>query len=137
MKFKAYEIMAINETLTALADENLSLKTAITIAEDLEAFNTANTVIEKKRTDLIKEYAKKDENGEMIQPSEGQVALADPEVFSQKMNEMMETEIDVNVKTFKLEELSSITVTPRQALSLKKLFVEEKKEDNKEETIVE
>lgn len=133
MKFKAYEIMAINETLTSMADENLPLKTAITIAENLEALNTANSVIEKKRTELIKEYAKKDENGEIVQPQEGQVALENPEEFSQKMAEMMETDVDVNIKTFKMADLESVNITPRQALSLKKLFKEEKGE----ETVVE
>ena len=95
--------------------------------------NTANTVIEKKRTELVREYAKKDEKGEMVQPQEGQVALENPEEFSAKLAEMMETDVDVNIKTFKMADLESVNITPRQALSLKKLFEEEKGE----ETVVE
>lgn len=135
MKFKAYEIMAINETLTAFADENVSLKTAITIAENLEAVNTANTVIEKKRTALIQEYAKKDEDGNYVQPSEGQVSITNPEEFSEKMNDMMGTEVEVEIKPFTMEEFEGIKITPRQALTLKKLFIHEKEKG--EETIVE
>lgn len=125
MIFKAIEITAINETLSRLADENLSLKTAITIAENLEAFNTSNTVIEKKRNDLIKKYAKKDENGNFVQAGEGQVQISNPEEFSERINEIYETEVEVEIKPFKMEELEGIKITPRQALTLKKLFITE------------
>ena len=135
MKFTANQITNIYETLDKLAKENLTLGTAIAIADNIESMSTAYKIVSDKRMACIQEYAKKDENGDYVRDENNpeSVLINNPEEFNIKMIEMMNTEIDVDVKEFSLDGETGITMTPIDILYLRPLL----KKDKKEEPVVE
>lgn len=130
MKLTANQITNIYETLDKLAKTDLTLATAIAIADNVESLNTAYKIVNDKRVACIQEYAQKDENGEMKRSEDNpdSILINKPEEFNVKMIELMNTEIDVNVKEFSLDGETGIKLSPVDVLSLRPVLKKNKPE---------
>lgn len=140
MKIKVFQIQDINSVLSKIVNANFSLKTAILIAENIDALSTPVSVIDKKRNDLINKYAKKDSSGQVITDENQQVSIENPEKFFPQWNELLNEEIEVDIKLIDLDELtkmadSDMKITPRDFLILKQFFItKEKAEESEDKT---
>ena len=113
---KAIKILETYESLTTLADKDLDLITACNIAKNLQELGTPKQIIEQKRTKLIQEYSKKDGDGNPIVNEQGGIALENEEELVQKLNELFENDIDVNLIKIKKSDLGDIKISPKVAL---------------------
>lgn len=126
IKVKIVDIVNSTEILQKLAKQNFKAKLALSIARllkqaepELQTFNTT-------RIDLIKKYATKDENGEIITDEKGNCNL-EPEAtreFNEELNDLLNTEIELNANKINLNLLEDLDFTPQEIATLEP-FLEE------------
>lgn len=119
MKLKANSILNIYNALGILADKELDLDTACLIAKNIKELEISKTVIDQKRDAVITEYAEKDENGNFVSDDDkGSIKISDIEEFSKKMDELLNTEITVNIDRISKETIRNIKISPKEVLPL-------------------
>lgn len=120
-KFKAFQIIEVSNVLAEIAKKEVSLKVAIEVGEIIEKFSTSNDIITKKRQTIIEKYGKKDDDGNLKQDDKGNVEITDVKAFMEDMNDMLNTEVEIDFKPIEKEivEKEDIKITPQQYLSLK------------------
>ena len=124
MKLKALDILNTYESLAKLADKELDLQTACTIAKNLRELAVAKEVIDKKRTELINKYAEKNADGTPVQEEDG-IKITDVPSFMQHMNDLLAAETEVTLAFISKSALSEIKISPKDILSLTNLLKED------------
>ena len=115
---KAINILEIYESLTALADKDLNLSTACDIAKNLQALTIPKQIIEQKRDKLVLEYGEKDEKGQIIQNKNGGIKIINEAEFQKKFNELIESDIEVDLIKIKKSALGDIKISPKIILGM-------------------
>lgn len=125
MNIKVYQVIDLVPVLNKIGETNLSLKTAISIAELIDAFKKPSEIIDQRRTELLNEYVEKDEDGKPIILDDGKaVKIKNMLEFKEKMNAFLDTEVDINYKPLDLNlfENEDFKITANEYLLLKELF---------------
>lgn len=119
MKLTVNSILNIYNTLGILYDKELDLNAACIIAKNIKEIETSKTVIDKKRDGIITEYAEKDENGNVLPADEnGNIKISNAQEFYKKMDDLLTTEIDINIDSFSKDSLKDIKISPKDILPL-------------------
>ncbi len=124
MKLKALDILNAYEALIKLADKELDLQSACTIAKNLRELAVAKEVIDKKRADLISKYAEKNADGSPVQEGDG-IKITDAPAFMQHMNGLLAAKTEVALSFISKSALSEIKISPKDILSLTNLLKED------------
>jgi hypothetical protein len=130
MEMKSYKIIELYRALEKLMKNDVELRTAVALARNFEAVSTPAKIIDQKQQDLMKEYAKKDENGEVIQGENGSVTIESPTEYFAKLQNILETDIDVELKPIKIDALKGIKISGSDILALDPVLEDE--DDKKE-----
>lgn len=118
MKLKAIHILNIYDALMELSDkDNIALCTACDIAKNIQSVSLHKTVIDERRNKLIQDYAVKDDKNEVLQEN-GQIQIINPTEFSGKMQDLLESEIDIELTRIPKDSLSNIQIAPKHILAL-------------------
>lgn len=112
MKIKAIDLLNMSEGLSYLSDKEVDLSTSIIIAENINALSVAKNVIDTKRNDLILKHATKDENGEVKRNGDS-IEITDMQKFTSEMEDLLSSEIEVNVSFISKSALSDIKIAPK------------------------
>lgn len=115
---KAFEIINVYETLTSMAEKEMDLKTACIIAENIKTLSTYVNTITEKRDKVVFDFAERDENGEMKIREDGKVYISDIASCNNKISEIMDTELDVEIKKISKSSLEKLSLSPNNILSL-------------------
>jgi hypothetical protein len=72
------------------------------------------------RMELIKKYGEKDENGELKTDENGNVHIPDEALreFSNELQELLSTEVEINANKVKLDDLGTVEFTPSEMAQL-------------------
>ena len=132
MEMKSYKIMEMYKALEKLTKTDVDLKTAVALARNFEAVTTPAKLIDQRQQDLMKEYAKKDDKGEIIQGEKGEVTIESPAEYFAKLQEILETELEVELKTIKLDKLADVKLSASDILALDPIFEEEEEKEDTE-----
>lgn len=124
MTLKALSILNTYEALTKLADKELDLQSACTVAKNLKELSLAKEVIDKKRKELIDKYAEKNADGTPVQEGDG-IKITDVPAFMQHMNELLASETEAQLSPISKSALSEIKISPKDILSLTELLKED------------
>ena len=117
MKLKAVDILNINEGLMCLSEKEMDLATSIAIAENINTLSVSKKVIDDKRDNLILQYADKDENGEPKRDGNN-IAITDTKKFTEELNNLLSTEVEVNLLPILKSSISDIKIAPKYILPL-------------------
>lgn len=133
MKLTANKIFNMYDALMKLSKLDLSLVTAITIADNIDTISTPYKVISDKRDACIQKYAKKDADGnyEVPEDNPGAIIIENVKEYMEEMNKIFEVDIDIDLKEFSLEG-EKITITPADILALRPLIKISDKTDKDE-----
>jgi len=84
------------------------------------------------RMNLIMKYAEKDENGELIKDENDNVKLIPENVatFTTELNDLLETEVEINANKLTLEQLDDADFTPSEIAMLEPFVADETIEGN-------
>ena len=122
---KISELLNSTETLQKLSQKDFKAKLAWSIARLLKAAEAEIQSFNDTRMNLIKKYGEKDENGELITDENGNCKInpADIDVFSKELNELIDSEVEINANKIKMDLLENIDFTPSD-MALLEPFVE-------------
>ena len=125
MKLKALDILNVYESLEKLSEHELSLETSFVIAKNIKELLLSKEIIETKRNNIITKYAEKDKNGAIAQVDDGGIKINDTVKFSNELNELLSSEININLTKIYKKDLEKITIQPKELLPLIGTLLEE------------
>lgn len=119
------ELMNSTETLQKLAHKELKAKLAWSIARLLKAADAEIQSFNEARMNLIKKYGEKDENGELVTDEKGNCKILDDEIrnFTEELNELMNSKIEINANKIRIEELETLDFTPAE-MNVLEVFID-------------
>lgn len=130
MELKAYEIININEVFNKIAQADVNIKTAISVARNIKELETPIKLIQEKQKALFDEYAEKDEQGNYIPGEvENSIRITQPDEFRPKLQEIMDADIDVTLRKLKISDLEGVKLSANDIRILDTLL-----EDDEEST---
>lgn len=109
---KAFEVQKLHEAFTSLSNEKMDYATACIIVDNIDALENPMKVYNQMRDDVIKKYADKDENGELIVTDKGAVHINDLVSFNNEIMELNESEIEVEIKKISSALIERMDITP-------------------------
>ena len=123
---KLRNIVESADIMRELSTKTLKGRAAFKVARLLRELEKEFTLFNEKRMDLIKEYAQKDENGEMKSDENGNVTLDQDRLteFYQNLEELLNAEVEINADKIDSDDLNDIEMTPAQIINLEE-FVNE------------
>ena len=119
MILTVYDIVSANSILTKILNHPFTAKQSFIISRTLRSLLIEVENFEKVREEVIKNYAEKDDNGNII-ITNGQVKIRDNrlDIFQKEIEELLHTEINIDIKPIPLEWLNDIIITPQEMLIL-------------------
>jgi len=116
-------------------DWDLPMGLSIQLSRIIGKLEQEAVVFEKERHKILKKYAELDDEGELKTDEKGNAILVDREGFINDYNEMINEEIEINLKPLVLDfdklEAAGIKKTPKEIGFLLPLLADELTEDGK------
>lgn len=111
---KITELLNSTETLQKLSQKDFKAKLAWQVARLLKAAEGEIQSFNETRMNLIKKYGVKDENGELKTDEKGncQIESESVETFSNELNELLETTVEINANKIDIGLLENVDFTP-------------------------
>ena len=116
IKIKLGDLVNSTEVLQKLSQTELKAKLSWSVTKLLKAADKEMQDFNEARMNLIRKYGEKDENGELImdQNKNCKIPEAGLQEFSAELNELMETEIEINVNPLNIDGLEDKEFTPAE-----------------------
>ena len=120
INIKISDLLNGTEALKKLAETQLKAKLAWQVGRILKAADTEIQSFNDTRMDLIKKYGEKDENGELITDEKGNCKVMPDgiENFSNELNELINSEIEINANKISIDSLEDKEFTPAEMSQL-------------------
>lgn len=117
---KLRNIVESADIMRELSTKTLKGRAAFRVARLLRELEKEFTLFNEKRVDLIKEYAQKDENGEMKSDDKGNVSLDEERLteFYQSLEDLLNTDIEINAEKIDAADLEEAEFTPAQIITI-------------------
>lgn len=110
-----------SESLRKLSEaDELDIKTAFKIAENLSKIDEKLKLFEKSRGKLIEKYGQKDSEGHPIM-NDGQYFIEpkNVDVFNEEYNKLRDVDADITMSKVKLNDLKDAKLAPKDIMALK------------------
>lgn len=119
MKFTLNELNEA-KSLSLIAESKFSGKKAFLIARLMKKLQEEYDTYQTARRSLVIKYAEKDENGEPIIDSEGNVKIGknDMDKLNKEYEELVSTEVEIDAEPIDAEWLDDIELSPNQITEL-------------------
>lgn len=116
IQVKIADLLNSTETLQKLAQKDFKAKLAWSISRLLKAAEAEIQNFNDTRMNLIKKYGEKDTDGELITDENGNCKILPESVedFNKELNELINTEIEINANKIDIELLENIDFTPSE-----------------------
>lgn len=120
IKVTITDILNGTEILQKLSNTGLRAKLAWQVSRLLKAVDKEVQEFNEARMELIKKYGEKDESGELITDEKGncKIATTSTDTFTAELNELVESEIEINANKIKMDDLENIDFTPSEMIAL-------------------
>lgn len=120
IKVQINDLLNSTEALQKLSKTDLKAKLAWQVARLLKAADKEIQEFNETRLKLIQKYGEKDESGELITDEKGNCKILPDSLdsFSTELNELVNSEIELNVNKIAIDDLDSISFTPADMNSL-------------------
>lgn len=114
IKIKIQDLLNSTEALQKLAQTSLKARPAFYVAKMLKAADKEIQEFNETRMNLIKKYGEKDENGELVTDESQNCKIPDGEIesFSQELNDLVMTEVEINANKLRIDDLEDVDFTP-------------------------
>lgn len=114
IKVKIKELLEAVDSMNKLVEKPLRFKLAYKIARIARVVNDEIQAYETARNKLIEQYAERDENNQIIKTKDGNITVDKDKRndFLVELEELYNTDIDLNVEPIYGEELENLDFTP-------------------------
>ena len=118
------ELDLATPALRKISQANVNAKTAFQIAKILGVIDVELKQLDKIRYALFEKYSQHDENGKIQLDENDNVVVSkdNVEAFTKEFNELMATEVSLNINSLDVELISEINLTPTEAGSILKFI---------------
>ena len=125
IKIKISDLLNGTDALKKLSETELKAKLAWQVGRILKAADAEIQSFNETRMNLIKKYGEKDENGELITDDKGNCKILNDELdeFSNELNELIESEIEINANKISIDSLEDKEFTPSEMSQLE-IFID-------------
>lgn len=122
MRMKEKEVRERCIGLMSLRDLSLPARMSFAIAHNLEVLEKEAGKVEEERQRLCREYAKKDDDGNPVivssvidgkETQEYSVTNENKKLLMEELNEVMETEVDIDIRTVKTDVVEQCDASER------------------------
>ena len=114
MKLKMNQIIEFQMFYSNIKNTKLPLKTAYKLNKLITQINTESSFYQQKFSEIINEFGKRDENGELIYSSDRtSIEIMDGRRLEcqQKIEELQNLEVNIEGIEFTIDELESLNLT--------------------------
>lgn len=120
IKLKISDLLNSTEVLQKLAGKELKAKLAWQVGRVLKSAEKEIQDFNETRMNLIKKYGEKDENDELVTDENNNCKINNEFIndFSNELNELIESEIEINANKIKIEDIENIDFTPAEMTQL-------------------
>ena len=120
IKLKISDLLNSTEALQKLAGKELKAKLAWQVGHVLKLAEKEIQDFNETRMNLIKKYGEKDENGELVTDENNNCKINNEFIndFSNELNELIESEIEINANKIKIEDIENLDFTPAEMTQL-------------------
>ena len=124
IKIKIGDLVNSTDALQKLADKQLKARLAWQVARLLKAADAELQGFNDTRMNLVKKYGEKGEDGNLITDEKGNCKIIAESIadFTTELNELIESEIEINCNKIKIEDLENLDFTPSEMTSLEKFI---------------
>ena len=120
------ELVDSIESLQYILNQPVRARTAFRIANLIEAVEKENTRYNNVRNNLIKKYAIKDANNELVNNNGNfNIAPENIDMFNEELTELLNTNITLNVDLLSDSDFEQMELSPLQMIRLKKYIKKE------------
>ena len=125
IKVTLNDIITNNNLFREIHSKPMPARTAFKVARLIRELDKENEMFDKQRIDIVTRYAKRNENGDMVEEN-NQVLIDDDKMqqFQDEFNALLDTEVEVNAEKLDIEDLGDIELTPKQIMNLEKFINE-------------
>ena len=126
IKLKLNELLNATDALQTLSKKSLQARPAFQVVRLLKAADKEIQEFNDIRVKVVNQYGDKDENGELITDENGNCHIAPEHIneFNKELNDLLNTEIEINANMLSLSDLEELEFTPSD-LALLEPFIEE------------
>ena len=123
---KLYQLIQIKNTFAPHYEEKISASLSYKIFKLCNSIEQEEKFFNQKRQSIIEEFGKRDDNGQFITNDQGFIKMIDgKEADAQKaLDELVAVDVDINVPTFTLDELSEIKLSVKDMVILTDIITE-------------
>lgn len=114
MKLKMQQIIEFQKFYNNVKNIKLPLKTAYKLNKLITQINTESSFYQQKFSEIINEFGKRDENGELVYSSDKtsiEIEDARRDECLQKIEELQNLEVNISGIDFTIEELEGLNLT--------------------------
>lgn len=111
---KLYQLLNADKAIEALGEsKNLKAKTAYTVAKDIKMINEEVDNYKKVFNDMLLKYGHEQDGNYVISEQDETFP-----VFIKEHNELVNTELDLNLVQLSIDDLDGAELTPNQLIAL-------------------
>lgn len=117
MILKMYQIIPFENFYTRIKSCVLPIKISYKFSKLARAIEQEKTFYQSKVQEIIEEYGERDENGELkLTDDKTAFVIKEDKVLEcqQKMNELLELEIDIEEIKFSIDDLEDLKLSPQE-----------------------
>jgi hypothetical protein len=120
IKVKLSELLNSTETLKKLSQKDFKAKLAWSISRLLKAAEQEIQEFNDTRMNLINKYGEKGDNGQLVTDEKGNCRIIPENIqeFSNELNELINTEVEINANPIDIELLEDLEFTPTEMTQL-------------------
>lgn len=127
MTLKMYQIIPFENFYTRIKSCVLPIKISYKLSKLARAIEQEKTFYQSKVQEIIEEYGERDENGELkLTDDKTAFVIKEDKVLEcqQKMNELLELEIDIEEIKFSIDDLEDLKLSPQEMDALIPFIIE-------------
>ena len=120
IKVKLSELLNSTETLKKLSQKDFKAKLAWSISRLLKAAEQEIQEFNDTRMNLINKYGEKGDDGQLVTDDKGNCRIVPENIqeFSNELNELINTEVEINANPIDIELLEDLEFTPTEMTQL-------------------
>lgn len=117
---KLSELLDSTETLKKLSQKDFKAKLAWSISRLLKAAEQEIQEFNDTRMNLINKYGEKGDDGQLVTDDKGNCRIVPESIqeFSNELNELINTEVEINANPIDIELLEDLEFTPAEMSQL-------------------
>jgi len=135
MKLMLGSLTNIIQGISAIVNEKIPIKTSYWLTRNADKITSEVKFMEKSRQKLLDIHAEKDKDGKIILNEDKQsYKIKDAKKFQEEFAKLASTEIDIDLKTFKLDDFGKVDISINDLVRLKPIILDWEEEKPKEKT---